>query len=172
LKGCFGVPIRASSEVLAVLVFCKRDRSIMEPRIVELVKALATQLGDHLQRKQAEEELRKSEERWQLVLKGNQDGIWDLNLQTNEVFRSARWQEIIGYADGEIDSSSSAWIDHVHPDDRSRVQAAIQDYLDRQTPITPPNTACSAKTAAISGCSPALKQYGTKPAIPCGWWVR
>ena len=134
LKGCFGVPIRASSEVLAVLVFCKRDRSIMEPRIVELVKALATQLGDHLQRKQAEEELRKSEERWQLVLKGNQDGIWDLNLQTNEVFRSARWQEIIGYADGEIDSSSSAWIDHVHPDDRSRVQAAIQDYLDRQTP--------------------------------------
>jgi PAS domain S-box len=134
LKGCFGVPIRASSEVLAVLVFCKRDRAIMEPRIVELVKALATQLGDHLQRKQAEEELRKSEERWQLVLKGNQDGIWDLNLQTNEVFRSARWQEIIGYADGEIDSSSSAWIDHVHPDDRSRVQAAIQDYLDRQTP--------------------------------------
>ena len=43
LKSCFGVPIRASSEVLAVLVFCKRDRSIMEPRIVELVKAVATQ---------------------------------------------------------------------------------------------------------------------------------
>ncbi|MCZ0901557.1 GAF domain-containing protein, partial [Microcoleus sp. HI-ES] len=78
LKACFGVPINASSKVLAVLVFCKRDRSIMEPRIVELVKAVATQLGDHIQRKQAEEELRKSEERWQLVLKGNQDGIWDL----------------------------------------------------------------------------------------------
>ncbi|MEG4233152.1 PAS domain S-box protein [Microcoleus sp. Pol11C3] len=134
LKSCFGVPIRASSEVLAVLVFCKRDRSIMEPRIVELVKAVATQLGDHIQRKQAEEELRKSEERWQLVLKGNQDGIWDLNLQTNEAFRSARWQEIIGYADGEIDSTNSAWIDRIHPDDRSRVQAAIQGYLDHQIP--------------------------------------
>ena len=134
LKGCFGVPIHASSEVLAVLVFCKRERSTMEPRIVELVKAVATQLGDHIQRKQAEEELRKSEERWQLVLKGNQDGIWDLNLQTNEAFRSARWQEIIGYTDGEIDSTNSAWIDRIHPDDRSRVQAAIQGYLDRQTP--------------------------------------
>ncbi|MEG4572046.1 PAS domain S-box protein [Microcoleus sp. N3A4] len=134
LKGCFGVPIRTSSEVLAVLVFCKRDRSIMEPRIVELVKAVATQLGSQIQRKQAEEQLRKSEERWQLVLKGNQDGIWDLNLQTNEAFRSARWQEIIGHADGEIDSRNSEWIDRIHPDDRSRVQAAIQNYLDRQTP--------------------------------------
>ncbi|MEG3839598.1 PAS domain S-box protein [Microcoleus sp. herbarium14] len=134
LKACFGVPIRASGQVLAVLLFCKRERSIMEPRIVELVKAVATQLGSHIQRKQAEEELRKSEERWQLVLKGNQDGIWDLNLQTNEAFRSARWQEIIGYAEGEIDSNNSEWIDRIHPDDRDRVQAAIQDYLDRQTP--------------------------------------
>ncbi|MEG3986151.1 PAS domain S-box protein [Microcoleus sp. S28C3] len=134
LKSCFGVPICASSNVLAVLVFCKRDRSVMEPRIVELVKAVATQLGAHIQRKQAEEELRKSEERWQLVLKGNQDGIWDMDLQTNEAFRSARWQEIIGYTDGEIDSSNYAWIDRIHQDDRSRVQAAIQNYLDRQTP--------------------------------------
>ena len=134
LKACFGVPIRASGKVLAVLLFCKREPSIMEPRIIELVKAVATQLGSHIQRKQAEEELRKSEERWQLVLKANQDGIWDLNLQTNEAFRSARWQEIIGYADGEIDSRNSEWIDRIHPDDRSRVQAAIQDYLDRQTP--------------------------------------
>ncbi|MEG4212398.1 PAS domain S-box protein [Microcoleus sp. S13_B4] len=134
LKSCFGVPIRARSEVLAVLIFCKRDRSIMEPRIVELVKAVATQLGAHIQRKQAEEELRKSEERWQLVLKGNQDGIWDLNLQTNEAFRSARWHEIIGYAEGEIDSTNRAWIDRLHAEDRSRVQAAIQGYLDRQIP--------------------------------------
>ncbi|MBE9096737.1 PAS domain S-box protein [Tychonema sp. LEGE 07203] len=134
LKACFGVPILASSQVLAVLIFCKRDRSIMEPRIVELVKAVATQLGSHIQRKQAEEELRKSEERWELALKGNQDGIWDLNIQTNQAFRSARWQEIIGYSDGEIDSCNSEWIDRVHPDDRDRVQTAIQDYLDRQTP--------------------------------------
>ena len=134
LKACFGVPIRANSQVLAVLLFCKRERSIMEPRIVELVKAVATQLGSHIQRKQAEEELRQSEERWQLVLKGNQDGIWDLNLQTNEAFRSARWQEIIGYAEGEIDRSNSEWIDRIHPDDRDRVQATIQDYLDRQAP--------------------------------------
>jgi PAS domain S-box-containing protein len=135
LKACFGVPIHICGEVLAVVLFCKREHSTLEPRIVELVKAVATQLASHIQRKQAEEELRKSEERWQLVLKGNQDGIWDLNLKTNAAFRSARWKEIIGYdEDDEIDSHNSDWREHIHPDDADRVQATIQDYLDRQTP--------------------------------------
>jgi PAS domain S-box-containing protein len=134
LKAGFGVPIDVCGEVLAVLVFCKGDRCVREPRTVELVKAVATQLGSHIQRKQAEEELRKSEERWQLVLKGNQDGIWDLNLKTNEVFRSARWQEIIGYADCEMDNRNREWTEYIHPDDALRVQTAIQNYLDRQTP--------------------------------------
>ena len=134
LKACFGIPIRAEGEVLAVLVFYQRRPSTLEGRIVELVQAVATQLGSHIQRKQAEEKLRKSEERWQLVLKGNQDGIWDWNLKTNEVFRSARWKEIIGYSDSEIDTLQSEWTERIHPEDASRVQAAIQDYLDRQTP--------------------------------------
>ncbi|TAG96058.1 MAG: PAS domain S-box protein [Oscillatoriales cyanobacterium] len=134
LKACFGIPIRADGEVLAVLVFYHRSPSTLEGRIVELVKAVATQLGSHIQRKKAEEELRKSEERWQLVLKGNQDGIWDFNLKTKEVFRSARWKEIIGYAESEIDTSKTAWTERIHPEDASRVEAAIQDYLDRKTP--------------------------------------
>lgn len=133
LKACFGVPIRAEGEVLAVLVFYHCHPSTLEGRIVELVKAVATQLGSHIQRKKAEEELRKSEERWQLVLKGNQDGIWDFNLKTKEVFRSARWKEIIGYAESEIDSSKTAWTERIHPEDASRVEVAIQDYLDRKT---------------------------------------
>ncbi|MFM9265731.1 PAS domain S-box protein [Tychonema sp. BBK16] len=134
LKACFGIPIRAEGEVLAVLVFYHRNPSTLEGRIVELVKAVATQLGSHIQRKKAQEELRKSEERWQLVLKGNQDGIWDFNLKTKEVFRSARWKEIIGYSDSEIDNSNTVWTERIHPEDASRVQLAIQDYLDRKTP--------------------------------------
>ncbi|XZO00643.1 MAG: PAS domain S-box protein [Microcoleus sp.] len=134
LKACFGIPILAEGEVLAILVFYQRNREALEGRIVDLVKAVATQLGSHIQRKQAEEQLRKSEERWQLVLKGNQDGIWDFNLQTNEIFRSARWKEIIGYSDTEIDTNNSEWTERIHPEDSWRVQTAIQDYLDRKTP--------------------------------------
>ncbi len=53
-------------------------------------------------RKQAEQALHESEQRWQLALNGNNDGIWDWNVKTNEVFFSTRWKEMLGYQDHEI----------------------------------------------------------------------
>lgn len=90
---------------------------------------------DITERKQIEEELRKSEERWQLVIKGNNDGIWDLNLTTNQVFRSARYEQILGYQEGELGFDNEDWAQRIHPDDFERVIKANQDYLERKIPI-------------------------------------
>jgi PAS domain S-box-containing protein len=84
-------------------------------------------------RKQAEEELRTSEERWQLALKGNNDGIWDGNLQTNEIFFSARWKEMIGYEDHEIVNHPDEFFKRLHPDDRDWVQKALTEHWEGQT---------------------------------------
>ncbi len=80
-------------------------------------------------RKQAEEELRKSEERWQLALKGNNDGIWDWNLATNEVFFSPRWKQILGYEDDEFPNDFNEWLQRVHAEDYSRVSQLLQEHL-------------------------------------------
>ena len=89
---------------------------------------------DITQRKRIEEELLKSEERWQLVLKGNNDGMWDLNLKTNQVFRSSRYKEILGYADEELEDDNNDWVKRIHPDDFDRVMQANLDYLQRKVP--------------------------------------
>ena len=86
------------------------------------------------QRKRVEEELRKSEERWQLVVKGNNEGIWDLNLKTNQVFRSARYKEILGYEDYELGNDNEDWVTRIHPDDFERVRQVNRDYLARKIP--------------------------------------
>ena len=88
---------------------------------------------DITDRKRAEEELRRSEERWQLVLRGNKDGIWDRNLKTGEVFRSSRWKEMLGYAEHEISNSWDEWKKRIHPDDVERVMEANQNHLNRIT---------------------------------------
>ncbi|HLO49955.1 MAG TPA: response regulator [Kamptonema sp.] len=67
LKTCFGVPIRTKEQVLAVLLFFKRSKTAKEPRLLELVNAVATQLGSHIQRKQAEEALQQQLLRERLV---------------------------------------------------------------------------------------------------------
>ncbi|WP_427159896.1 GAF domain-containing protein [Aliinostoc sp. HNIBRCY26] len=78
--------------------------------------------------------LKESEERWQLALQGNNDGIWDWNLKTNQVFFSPRWKQMLGYADHEISNNLEEWSERVHPDDISWVMQAIQAHFDRRTP--------------------------------------
>jgi len=84
-------------------------------------------------RQQVESALRRSEERWQLALKANNDGIWDWNLTTNEVFFSARWKEMLGYQDHEISNHFDEWQTRLHPDDVDRVMNYLQAYLDRKS---------------------------------------
>lgn len=90
---------------------------------------------DMTQQKQTEAALRESEERWQLALRGSNDGIWDWNVQTNEVFFSTRWKTMLGYEEHEIDNHLDEWAKHVHPDDLAWVTQAIQDHFAQKTPF-------------------------------------
>ncbi|MBC1236678.1 PAS domain S-box protein [Nostoc sp. 2RC] len=87
------------------------------------------------ERKRTEEILRENEQRWQLALRGNNDGIWDWNLKTNEVFFSTRWKEMLGYQDHEISNHLDEMLKRVHPDDVNWVTQAVQDHFAKKTPF-------------------------------------
>ena len=65
---------------------------------------------DISERKHAEEKLRLSEERWQLALRGSNDGVFDWNTATGEWYISDRSKEILGYAPDEVENSKEAWV--------------------------------------------------------------
>ncbi len=75
------------------------------------------------------EELRTSEERYRLVEAAVDDGIWDINLRTNKVYRSPRWKQILGYAGDEIPDKRFTFFRLVHPADRRAVKTAIRRHL-------------------------------------------
>ncbi|QIN79868.1 EAL domain-containing protein [Rubrobacter marinus] len=84
-------------------------------------------------REKAEEALRKSKERYEVAIRGSNDGIWDWDLTTGEVYLSPRWKEMLGYGDHELESGVEAWRGRIHPEDLERVMSALQEYLDGRT---------------------------------------
>ncbi|NEP11661.1 MAG: PAS domain S-box protein [Symploca sp. SIO2C1] len=82
----------------------------------------------------AEEALKKSEERWQLVLRSTGDGIFDWNIQTGETFISAELKQMQGFAEEELANTYEAWCNLVHPEDLEETLAALTTHLKQQTP--------------------------------------
>ncbi|MEW5832948.1 MAG: CHASE domain-containing protein [Campylobacterota bacterium] len=79
------------------------------------------------------ERLSISEERLRFVLEGSGDGIWDWNMETNEVFFSKRWKEMLGFGEEEISNTLFEWEKRVHPEDIDRVYRDLQLHLDGKT---------------------------------------
>ncbi|MBE7435274.1 MAG: EAL domain-containing protein [Anaerolineales bacterium] len=73
--------------------------------------------------------LRESEERYALAVRAANDGIWDWNLQTNEIYYSIRWKEILGFKDDQISNGTDEWFNRIHPDDQRIVQANLVSHL-------------------------------------------
>jgi len=75
-------------------------------------------IRDVTARRRAEARLRESEERLALAVAGSREGVWDMNLETGDVVYSARWKQMLGYEEDEIEPHVSAWERLVHPEDR------------------------------------------------------
>ena len=88
---------------------------------------------DITKRKLTEEALKKSEERWQFAIEGSDDGVWDWNIKTGEVYFSSRWKTMLGYEDDEINNSLPEWENRLHPEDKADVLRAVGEHLAGKT---------------------------------------
>ena len=84
---------------------------------------------DITERKKVENDLRIAGERWWLALIGSENGVWDWNLETDDMFLSPPWKAMLGYEDHELDNVASTWRSLLHPDDLDPVLGAVDAYL-------------------------------------------
>ena len=116
--------------------------------LANLAGAMAIGMGAHFVRRNtllraerarrvAEErarELGASEERYALSTAGANDGLYDWNMRTGEMYCSARFKGILGYDENHLMSEMTEIVQRVHPDDVARVRSRLVDHLKGLTP--------------------------------------
>jgi len=83
-----------------------------------------------MERQHHEDALRASEERYSLAVSGANDGLWDWDLLTDEIYFSPRWQSMLGYQEGQLSRHRDEWFSRVHRDDVAALRRALQAHLD------------------------------------------
>ncbi|SEN94177.1 PAS domain S-box-containing protein [Halorientalis persicus] len=84
-------------------------------------------------RTERERELNAVKERLDLAVTGANLGVWDWNLETDEVVFNDQWAEMLGYAPDEIGSHIDEWEKRAHPEDLPETEAKLQAHLDGET---------------------------------------
>ena len=73
------------------------------------------------ERKEDARQLQESRDRYQLAISGANDGIWEMNFATGELYLSPRWKSMLGYAEDDLNGGIPEMQGLVHPDDAERV---------------------------------------------------
>lgn len=91
-------------------------------------------MRDISNRKQMEKTVRESEERLSLAVNASNDGIWDWNIKTGDVYYCPRYKALLGYRDNELQPDFSSFSRILHPDDYDHIMKAIDGHLGRDIP--------------------------------------
>jgi diguanylate cyclase (GGDEF)-like protein/PAS domain S-box-containing protein len=90
---------------------------------------LYARIRTHLSRKLAMVSLRESEERYALAMRGSSAGLWDWDLEKDELFYSTRWKTMLGFRKDQLGDGASEWLTRIHPLDRTQFDDCLSQHL-------------------------------------------
>ena len=86
-------------------------------------------------RENAEQALKLSQERFNLAVTGSNDGLWDWNIASGEMYFSPRFEDLLGFAESEMGQSIDMLMSRVHPDDKAAIDEAFSNHLKLGAPF-------------------------------------
>jgi PAS domain S-box-containing protein len=131
LQACWSLPIiHTSGKVMgSFAIYYKKVKhpSAVELSTMERTRNIIRILMEH---HWSLDETKKANERFDTIMKATHDLIWDWNLETNVIYRSALGlQKVYGIKDNKSIERAERWLEHVHPDDVEKVQKMVSKIL-------------------------------------------
>ncbi len=98
----------------------------------ENVKAIVTNFQDISESKKAENALKKSNERYELVTKATSDTIWDWDIIHNKMLYNDSITKMLGYERWEVENVVDWWKENMHPDDLRFVSVTLDKIFENR----------------------------------------
>jgi len=82
--------------------------------------------------RESRDQLVKSEERFKYAMNASNDGLWDWNVETNDIYFSPRWKRMLGYEDHEIPNDFSFWEKATDPEGVRKTWVLQEKLITKQ----------------------------------------
>ncbi|HYH39082.1 MAG TPA: ATP-binding protein [Azospirillum sp.] len=100
-----------------------------QERILRLERRVAELEADQNRLTATIDLLRDREELLSLAMRGPNEGLWDWNPITKDLYLSARLLSILGFGSNELCTTTHEWLKIVHPEDRGPYERAVSEHL-------------------------------------------
>ena len=111
-----------------------REQRLWSHDDLDLVRVLGGVLVNTMNRHQAEQALRLSEERLRMAFESVEDGLFDWDIPKSDLFVSDYTLHQYGLPEGENHRDPTKWLSLIHPDDRRRVEEALNRHMHGDAP--------------------------------------
>lgn len=135
LTHAFLFPLVMQNRVHAVLAFYRRDAGAELDDLERVLTLTGGPIAQFIDRVTKTEALELSEERFALAVQGSNDGLFDWNIVTDDLYFAPRFKALLEYEDDEFPDTFNALRDHLHPEDVTRTLEAIDRHLAERHPF-------------------------------------
>jgi PAS domain S-box-containing protein len=128
LRSAFGFPLVLGGEVLGMVEFLSDEVRPPDDELLKMMAAIGSQMGQFINRKQAESELQASEERYRSLADAMPQIVWTARPDGYLDYYNQRWFEYTGTTMEQ--TAGWGWQPVLHPDD---VELALRRWATAVT---------------------------------------
>jgi PAS domain S-box-containing protein len=128
------IPIFNNLHLNGIIILGNKQHRISKS-MLSAMNSLITVIGEIIAHHKLSLESLENQSMLEMLAHASEVGLWDWDLETNDVNFSQRWCEMLGYKKQEVLPSAIFWQENLHPDDADLAVKVCRDYLDEKTSV-------------------------------------